>query len=338
MNGCAQARLRRGLVVALALVAAALPSGSTARADGRIFVHIVRPSETLASIAQLYYGDPRRENVLVMENGLNTQGGAAIVVGVRLDIPVVTYHRVAEGETWTRLAERFYGETRRASALIDANGGVSTPPDMGAEILVPYPLRHVAGQRETLNEVAQMYYGRTDAAATLRRFNNIRGNRLTRGQIILVPLADLVLSDEGKALVATFDDVPQPVPSDGGVRALQARIDEDLPVLREHVRRGRFTEAVALGNRLLGAGELTGNQVVTIQRELGTAYVALERSDLAVLAFREVLARQPDVVMDLIRTSPSVLAAYNLAHAAGPATDVPDGGEGDASAADAGVH
>lgn len=338
-SACVPSALLFAAALSAAFFALALASSSVARADGKVFVHIVRPSETLASIAQRYYGDPRRENVLVMENGLNTQGGAAIVVGVRLDIPVVSYHRVAENETWQQLAERFYGETRRASALIEANGGESTPPDMGAEILVPYPLRHVAGQRETLNEVAQTYYGRTDAAATLRRFNNIRGNRLTRGQIILVPLADLVLSDEGKTLVARFDAVPQPTPTDGGeVRALQARIDEELPVLREHVRRGRFTEAVAVGNRLLGAGELTGNQIVTIQRELGTAYVALEREDLAVQAFREVLARQPDVVMDSIRTSPRVLAAYNLAHTAGAPAEVPDGGDGGADAADAGMR
>ena len=52
-------------------------------------------------------------------------------------------------------------------------------------------------------------------------------------------------------------------PLDGGhVREMQAGIDDRLPELREHVRRGRFTEAVALGNRLLGAGQLTGNQVV----------------------------------------------------------------------------
>lgn len=321
------------LVLAALLALGVAVSASAARADGKVFVHIVRPSETLASIAQRYYGDPRRENVLVMENGLNTQGGAAIVVGVRLDIPVVSYHRVAENETWQQLAERFYGEPRRSAALIDANGGESAPPDVGAEVLVPYPLRHVAGQHETLNEVALMYYGRTDASSTLRRFNNIRGNRLTRGQIILVPLADLVLSDEGKTVVAQFDEAPQPAQAGGGeVRALQARIDEDLPVLREHVRRGRFTEAVALGNRLLGAGELTGNQVVTIQRELGTAYVALERDDLAVWAFREVIARQPDIVMDLIRTSPRVIAAFNAAHAAGPPSADTDGGADDAGA------
>ena len=333
----------RQLGLALTLACAVLAGNAApARADGKVFVHVVRPGETLASIAQRYYGDPRRENVLVMENGLNAQGGAAIVVGVRLDIPVVTYHRVAEGESWTQLAERFYGESRRTAALIEANGGVAAAPDVGAEVLVPYPLRHVAGQHETLGEVAQLYYGRSAAAASLRRFNNIRGNRLTRGQIILVPLADLVLSDEGRAIVAAVDEVPRaPQAGGGAVRALQARVDGELAALREHVQRGRFTEAVAVGNRLLGAGELTGNQLVTIQRELGTAYVALERVDLAVLAFREVLARQPDIALDSIRTSPRVLAALDEARRAESAAQASlpaaDAGEPDV-ASDAGVR
>jgi hypothetical protein len=40
-------------------------------------------------------------------------------------------------------------------------------------------------------------------------------------------------------------------------------------------------EAVSLANQLLGAGQLTGNQIVPLQRELGTALVALDREDLA---------------------------------------------------------
>jgi nucleoid-associated protein YgaU len=85
------------------------------------FVHVVRPGETLASIAQRYYGDPRRESVLVAENGLASQGGAPIVVGLRLTIPWATYHRVKSGETWAQLAERSSGDPRRAFSFEVAN-------------------------------------------------------------------------------------------------------------------------------------------------------------------------------------------------------------------------
>lgn len=283
-------------------------------ASAQQVVHIVRSGDTLASIAQRYYGDPRRENVLVEENGLTTQGGAAIVVGLRLHIPSVAYHRVQQGETWAQLATRFYGDHRRTSVLMEANSGTpGMQPDVGAEIIVPFPLRFVAGQHDTLANVARDFYGDPDALSQLRRFNFIRGNRLQRGQIILVPLKDLVLSPEGRR-IAEDQRTAAGVPS-GDVRALQNRVNADLPRLIEYVRRGRFTEAVALGNRLLGAGALTGNQIVTIQRELGTAYVALDREDLAAEAFRAAIHWQPDLSLDTSRTSPRVLRAFERAKA-----------------------
>jgi LysM repeat protein len=318
-------------LAALALVAALAATPEGARADFPAYVHVVRDGETLASIAQRYYGDPRRESVLVAENGLTTQGGSAIVVGLRLMIPTVTYHRVSGGETWGQIAERHFGDVRRAYAIIEANPAVegTQPPD-GAELLIPYPLRHVADQRDTLNHVAQAYYGTTDASRTLRRFNGMRSIRLQRGQVILVPLADLVLSEEGRRLVT---EATGSAPTGGQVRELQARIGDQLPELLDHVRLGRYTEAVSLGNRLLGSGDLTGNQIVTIQRTLAVAYVALARDDLAVVAFGEALARQPDLELDTRRTSPTVIRAFESARTAAAAAQ-PDAGT---SAPDAGV-
>ncbi len=308
---------------ALALVLALSPwvLASSARADFPSYVHVVREGETLASIAQRYYGDPRREAVLVAENGLEAEGGAAIVVGVRLVIPHVGYHRVVLGESWASIAEEHYGSSSRAFAIVEANPSVEGPvPPEGAELLIPYPLRHVADQRDTLNHVAQEYFGDTSASRALRRFNGLRSIRLTRGQVILVPLADLVLSEEGRHAV---EEATAPtVPSGGGdVRDLQERIAAELPAVQEEVRRGQYTEAVAHGSRLLGAGELTGNQIVTIERALAVAYVALGREDLAIAAFSEALSRQPDLELDSRRTSPTVLAAFQAAVAARSAAD-----------------
>lgn len=326
---------RLALASAIALAALGAPGAALAQ-GGSAYMHVVRPGETLASIAQRYYGDARRESVLVAENGLTTQGGAAIVVGLRLAIPWVSYHRVAEGETWAQIATQHYGDPRRVSALIDANpdAGGNTP-NVGAELLIPYPLRHVARQSDTMRRVAQLYYDDQGEAQRLMRFNSMRRQRLSRGQIVLVPLPDLLLSDEGRQVIeeATGRSI-----QDGAVRELQHEIDDQLPALREHIRRGRYAEAVALGNRLLGMGELTDIQIVTIHRELAVGYVALDRSDLATEAFVAVLDRQPDFEPDNRDTSPTVLRAFNEARQviAEREPEEEDAGVGDADAGSAG--
>ena len=81
----------------------------------------------------------------------------------------------------------------------------------------------------------------------------------------------------------------------------------------QQVKKAEFAEAVSLGNRLLGTQSLTSTQVVTIQKELAVAYVALDRTDLAEASFRAALALQPNLELDTIRTSPRVLEAFNRA-------------------------
>ncbi|MDD9944493.1 MAG: LysM domain-containing protein [Myxococcales bacterium] len=294
----------------LVLVAPLFPLlvASPARAESTL-VHVVRPGETLASIADRYYGNPKRENVLVSENGLTSEGGSAIVVGLRLSIPTVSYYRVQAGDTWAELAQRFYGDPKRAFVLIEANQG-GPQPDTAAEVLVPYPLRHVVSQSESLRAVAKTYYEDKKGLRVLRRFNLLKTFRVQRGDILLVPLPDLVLSQEGRRIAKLEGGLATPR---GDVRAKQALITEQLPELRERVRNGRFTEAVALANRLIGMGDLTGNQVVTIQRELGTALVALDRNEAAQAAFAEALKQQPDMELDLARTSPKVRAVFEMA-------------------------
>jgi len=317
MKACVRASFCRALAACVLLLCAAQLGATRAQAQSQAqapLVHIVRPGETLASIAELYYGDPRREGVLVTENGLSTGGGSAIVVGLRLLVPSVSYHRVLEGETWAELATRFYGDPSRAFVLIESNGGKSAVhPDVGAELLVPYPLRHVADQNEAIRKLAKMYYKSQSGMNTIRRFNEDSGARVVRGQILLVPLADLVLSAAGKQLA---EKQSNGAVVGGDVRQKQASIDAELPVLREHVRSGRYADAVSMANRLIGAGDLTGSQIVSIHRELATALVALSRDDLAKDAFIRMLNEQPDAELDGVRTSPKVLKVLEQARLA----------------------
>lgn len=298
-----------GIAGVLALGIWLLPQPSAAQQQ--TLVHVVRPSETLASIAELYYGDPRRESALVSENGLGGDGGSPIVVGMRLTIPLARYHRVQAGETWAELAERYYGDVRRAFALIDANSSFAgKQPDIGAELIIPHPLR-VSGGHDPVRQAAKDFYdGSQKAMQSIRRFNGLKAGRLGRSAILLVPVANLVLSSQGKKLAQSQGLA---CALEGDARERQMQVNGDLPRLREHVQRGRYVEAVSMANRLLGTGQLTGNQVVTIERELGTALIALDREDLATEAFKIMLDKQPDVELGLGDTSPRVLHVLEAA-------------------------
>jgi hypothetical protein len=282
----------------------------------------------LASIAELYYGDAQRESVLVAENGLPEEGGSAILVGMRLMVPTVAYHRAVDGETWADLASRYYGDPQRAFALIEVNGRKlnAERPDTGAELLIPYPLRVVVTQTDSLRKVTKEFFHNPAGMATIRRFNQGARPRFSRGEILLVPIADLTLSPAGRKLA----DAQSGLPSTGGeLRRKQEEIDAKLPELRDHVRRGRYADAVALGNQLIGGGDLTGSQIETVQRELGIAFVALGRDDLAQAAFRAWLAQQPDAEFDSVRTSPKVLRVFEDARKSLPTTPTKPAEESD---------
>ncbi len=290
------------LVLWLALSSLCAP----ASAQEQAYVHIVRAGESLASIAQSYYGNPRRDAVLIAENGLPEP--VELIEGMRLVIPTVRYHRVAQGESWRAIAERYYGDPNRALALLKANNArANAPPEEGAQLLIPYPLRHVVRAGESFASLAASYYRGRDELRLLRAFNGGRA-KIARGQLVLVPLFDLTLAPAARERIEQAAG-----PSGGDLQRLQAEVTRDIPKLRDHVLSGRFVEATALGNQLLGRGQLTGNQEISIERELATAYVALGREDLAIGAFARALEKQPDLELDSVRTSPRVLSALESA-------------------------
>lgn len=298
---------RRWLNAVLTLASFAFASGASAQA---VYTHAVQEGDTLASIAQRYYADPTLEAVLREANRMKGAGENGLIPGTWIFVPTVSFHRVGKEETWKSIALRFYGKEARAAALVEANkGNRRMDPDEGAELLVPYPLRHLVAPGETLAKVAKLYM--PDSPVSLKRLRQFNpGARVERGQLILVPLFDLRLAGEGRAEAS---EVFAQAAGGGAAKLAQDEVETSLPELIRQVQEAQFAEAVALGNRLLGATGLTSTQAVTIQKELGVAYVALERADLAEASFRAALALQPNLELDTVRTSPRVLEAFNRA-------------------------
>ena len=300
--------MRRGLISLLLTTGLALLS-SGARGQA-VYTHAVQEGDTLASIAQRYYGDPTREAVLREANRMKGPSANGLVPGGWIFIPMVAFHHVGKDETWKSIAARFLGRETRAATLIEANSGNRrVEPDEGAELLIPYPLRHVVSPGETLTKIAKMYM--PDSPVSLKRIRQFNaGARIERGQVVLVPLFDLRLAGEGRTEASEAFTLAA---GGGAAKAAQDEVESSLPELIEQVQNAKFAEAVSLGNRLLGTQSLTSTQVVTIQKELAVAYVALERTDLAEASFRVALAMQPNLELDTVRTSPRVLEAFNRA-------------------------
>src|SRR5579859_4857561 len=148
------------------------------------FMHIVKPGEALAQVAERVYGDAKLERVLVGANALDTQGGTVIAPGMRLEVPAPGHHTVMQGETWAELALAWLGtsDIARTELVAHANKGVPwVPPVEGQEIEIPAVLTYIAGDGETVNSIAQRFWGNANRGWELNVYNRREGVLVHRG-------------------------------------------------------------------------------------------------------------------------------------------------------------
>lgn len=278
--------------------------------DAFAFTHIVSQGETLAQISIRVYGTPRFETALVGANALDAHGGSAIVAGQPIEIPAPSHHRVTQGETWPELARLYLGGESRAETLARANGTVSwVPPSENQEIEIPVVIAHIAAEGETMSGLAQRYLNDLNRAWVLDAYNHRKGDqKLLRGDVVLVPLLEMSLTEEGKRAAR---DAANRTRTEGGGQAYEAQrhAEADIPPLLADIRAGRYVDAVVKGNRLLGSGALTKPQLAAIHRALVEAYVALEAPGLAAGACAAFKSNAGDVRLDPRTTSPKIRAA-----------------------------
>jgi hypothetical protein len=301
----ASLRLRVALSAAVALAATALAARRV-----EAFSHVVRPGETLAQIAERVYGDARLEVALVGANALDSQGGTVIASGMRLEIPAPGHHTVMQGESWADLSTSWLGtaDGARTALLAHANKGVPwVPPVEGQEIEIPAVISYLAGDGETINSVAGRFWGDPNRGWELNSYNRREGIIVKRGDVVLVPMPSLHLTEAGKAEARSAAE--RDGASGGLALELQRKADSDLPQLLADVRYGRYAEAVARGNRLLGGGALTHPQLATVHRALLEAYVALDAKSAAAAACAAWMSNDPAASLDPVRVSPKVRAA-----------------------------
>jgi hypothetical protein len=273
------------------------------------FTHLVGEKDTLASIAERYYGRIQFEKLLVAANDLDLRGGSPIVRGMRLEVPALGHRIVRQGETWDSLAAELLGSPKRSDVLSLAND--SSPwltPEEGAEIIVPFNLRVLPDTGDTLVTIAYRFYGDMNRAWVLDHYNLLNGRKLQPGDVVLVPLTELPLTDQGKQ-AARASAGAACSQAQGETRAVQKKVAQELPALLADIRSGRYVDAVARGTRFLASAELSEPQVALVYRQLLEAYVALEAPGLATAACGEWLKRSPAASLSPIELSPKILVA-----------------------------
>lgn len=280
---------------------------ATSARDAGAFTHVVKPGETLAQIADRLYGESRLEVVLVGANALDVQGGTIIAPGMRLEVPAPGHHTVMQGETWADLSAAWLGtgDVARAELLAGVNKGVSwVPPVEGREIEVPAIVTYIAGDSETINGIAARFWGDANKGWELNRYNHRDGVPVKRGEIVLVPMTGLRLTEAGRSEARSAAE--RDGASGGMALEHQRKADANLPQLLADVRYGRYAEAIALGNRSLGGAALTHPQLAIVHRALLEAYVAIDARAAAAAACAAWKANEPRPVLDPIRVSPKI--------------------------------
>jgi LysM repeat protein len=277
--------------------------------NAEAFTHVVQPNDTLASIAERYYGRIQHEKVLVAANGLDDMGGSPIVPGMRLEVPALGHERVVRGDTWASLAQKLLGAEHRADVLAQANK--SKPwliPEEGALIQVPYNLKLLVSSTDNIINIAYKFMGNSTKAWVLDYYNKLNGRALQRGDVLLVPLVDLPLTDAGKQAAdrSARETLSE---SEGAVRDAQLKVEAELPALIADVRGGRYVDAVTRGNRFLAVSSLTHPQLAVIQRQLLEAYVAMNATGLATAACDAWRKYDPAAALNPVLLSPKIIEA-----------------------------
>jgi hypothetical protein len=232
-------------------------------------------------------------------------------------IPTAFHYRVRKGDTLEALAQKFLDDKRRAPFLAQFSG-LGRPDKLreGQDLLVPFQLVHHADAPESLQSVARAFYGDAAKAKLLADYNFRAAPMLAKGEKILVPIAHV------RIRAVRLEPVKEPgrsVAAAAAKEALQreaelaAKVSAQLQQVEGKYKDGSYADVPAALDKLLTEDDPSEAQLAEIFRLKAFAYVALGMDELAVNAFREVLARKPEALFDAATVSPKIRAAFERA-------------------------
>ena len=226
------------------------PSSSRSRppppASARVPAHRASRARRSRRSPSACTASAKLETVLVGANALDVQGGTIIAAGMRLEVPAPGHHTVMQGETLGGPRALWLGtnDMARTELLAHANKGVPwVPPVEGQEIEIPAVVTYLAGEGETVNTIAARFWGDPNRGWELNTYNRREGVLVRRGEVMLVAMPGLRLTEAGRAEARAAAE--RDGASGGMALEQQRRADAELPA----APRGRALRALRGGRR-----------------------------------------------------------------------------------------
>lgn len=160
----------------------------------RPIFYTVEKGDTLRAIAQKIFGDPNKYRLIMELNGLSKP---IIYPGQTLRIPKcsdpnIILHRVKQGDTLWKIAEKHLGYGPRYNEIMSANGLTTDMIYPGQILKIPID-KPVATQTytvkpgDTLWKIAQTLLGNGNRYAEIMTANNLKNGNLRVGQLLNIP-------------------------------------------------------------------------------------------------------------------------------------------------------
>ncbi|MCW5808242.1 MAG: LysM peptidoglycan-binding domain-containing protein [Deltaproteobacteria bacterium] len=272
----------------------------------------MRKDDSLAILAAEYYGDHTKQIFIMVENGMTH--ARPLKPGETLRIPIAREIIAKEGDTFTSIAGAYYGEKlakSRGEVIAEYNGmGKADTLTAGTTLALPFAVRHTAAGVESTAQISLAYFGDASHAERIRVYNNLDANAtLQKGEQIYVPVFSVRLRP---------DKLPKLDADSEGRRARRKAAVEKaataIPTARQAWRAGDFNAVkAALADLDAQVEYLDAAAAIDVGMLLGSVHVAANDTELAVAAFKRVLARKPGMKLRPFDHSPKVIDAWTKA-------------------------